>query len=93
MVRKLFIEVQAATCVPSTEKCIVRQKASDILKRFKSVGRNLGAIAACSSRWQFIREHRRNPLRLVDPEPDRTSRFSKLKWQLLRISCVAERIV
>jgi hypothetical protein len=53
LARKLFIEAQAATCVPSTEKCSSDRRLRTSLW-FSNSARNLRATSAWSSRSRFF---------------------------------------
>jgi hypothetical protein len=53
LARKLFIDAQAATCVPSTEKCS-SDKSPRTPSWFNSSARNLCATSASSSRSRFF---------------------------------------
>src|SRR6516162_9667471 len=53
LARKLFIDVHAATCVPSTEKCSSGSRLRTSLW-FRSWARNLWATSASNSRSRFF---------------------------------------
>jgi hypothetical protein len=64
--RKLFVEAQAATCVPSTKKRPTEGCAPPYGSG-KKLARNLGLRQSIT----VLREHRGHPLRLVNPEPNK----------------------